>query len=147
MHLKFINLLLLLTYVTSFRNLNFNSYENYKSIVFSSKSKLNFEVEKIKSVNQLSRFISILSIVTTLPLLSFAETPQEKAFNQENIASQKKDVVEKIDVESIKLPYNHENLPLSKFLGKATIVVNMKLDDPQTATQFPSILEIYNKKK
>lgn len=36
---------------------------------------------------------------------------------------------------------------LGKFLGKATIVFNMKLDDPQTMNQYPSLVEIYNKYK
>lgn len=49
------------------------------------------------------------------------------------------------DFPSFRLPYNHENLPLSEFLGKATIVFNMKLDDPQTISQFPSLLEVFNK--
>ena len=49
---------------------------------------------------------------------------------------------------SFKLPYNHENLLFKDFLGpKATIVFNMKIDDPQTVTQFPNLLEIYKKYK
>ena len=51
----------------------------------------------------------------------------------------------KVDFGSFKLPYNHENLLFRDFLGKATIVFNMKLDDPQTATQFPELKEIYNR--
>jgi Glutathione peroxidase len=50
-----------------------------------------------------------------------------------------------IDWEGFKLPYNHENVEFKTFLGKATILFNMKIDDPQTVTQFPSLLEIYQK--
>lgn len=50
------------------------------------------------------------------------------------------------DMGAFKLPYNHENLLFKDFLGKkATIVFNMKIDDPQTVTQFPNLLEIYKK--
>jgi hypothetical protein len=50
-----------------------------------------------------------------------------------------------IDFGSFKLPYNHVNLPFQQFLGKATIVFNMKIDDPQTVLQFPDLLEIFKK--
>jgi hypothetical protein len=47
-----------------------------------------------------------------------------------------------------KLPYEHQNLKFGPFIGaKATILFNMKIDDPQTVNQFPSLLEIYNKYK
>ena len=53
---------------------------------------------------------------------------------------------EVFDMGTFKLPYNHENLQFKDFLGKkATIVFNMKIDDPQTVTQFPNLLEIYKK--
>eukprot|EP01038_Epipyxis_sp_PR26KG_P007217 gene7217-9848_t len=49
------------------------------------------------------------------------------------------------DYGEFKLPYNHVNIPFKQFLGKATIVFNMKIDDPQTVLQFPDLLEIYKK--
>ena len=53
-----------------------------------------------------------------------------------------------IDFRSIRIPYNHVNLELKDFLGeKATIVFNMKIDDPQTVLQFPDLLEIYKRYK
>jgi hypothetical protein len=52
-----------------------------------------------------------------------------------------------VDWGSFRLPYNHENLEWRSFLGKVTIFFNMKIDDPQTVTQFPSLAEIYNKYK
>ena len=46
----------------------------------------------------------------------------------------------------LRVPYDHVNLPIKDFLGKkATIVFNMKIDDPQTVLQFPDLLEIYKK--
>jgi len=59
--------------------------------------------------------------------------------------SSKADDKNAIDFKSFKLPYNHENIPVKEFLGKATIVVNMKLDDPQTPTQYPILIELFNK--
>lgn len=50
------------------------------------------------------------------------------------------------DFGSFRLPYFHENLPFKDFLGrKATIVFNMKIDDPQTVVQFPELAEIFRK--
>lgn len=59
------------------------------------------------------------------------------------------EVAAKIDYGSFKLPYNHENLELRRFIGnnKATILFNMKIDDSQTQLQFPSLAEIYRKYK
>ena len=49
-------------------------------------------------------------------------------------------------LDQLKVPYDHVNLPIRNFLGKkATIVFNMKIDDPQTVLQFPDLLEIYKK--
>ena len=49
---------------------------------------------------------------------------------------------------TIKLPYSRNNVPFTDFVGKkATIIFNMKIDDPQTVLQFPELNEIYNKYK
>ena len=55
----------------------------------------------------------------------------------------------KVDYKSFKLPYDHQNIALSQFIGdnKATILFNMKIDDSQTQLQFPSLGEIYRKYK
>jgi hypothetical protein len=54
--------------------------------------------------------------------------------------------VKSFDYGSYKLPYFRENLPFKEFLGpKATVVFNMKIDDPQTVLQFPDLGEIYRK--
>lgn len=70
----------------------------------------------------------------------------EGSDNPQSIQSVGTSVVKKtVDYKSFKLPYEHVNLPFGEFIGKATLVVNMKLDDPQTPTQFPILLEMYNK--
>jgi glutathione peroxidase len=47
---------------------------------------------------------------------------------------------------TIKLPYSRNNVPFADFVGKkATIIFNMKIDDPQTVSQFPQLTEIFNK--
>lgn len=49
-------------------------------------------------------------------------------------------------VGSIKLPVNGRKKPLSKLLGNgATIVMNVKLDDPETITQVPSLRSLVSK--
>ena len=49
-----------------------------------------------------------------------------------------------VDIASLKLPYFRENLEFKEFLGKrATILFNMKIDDPQTVNQFPELAEIF----
>jgi glutathione peroxidase-family protein len=54
----------------------------------------------------------------------------------------------KVDFGALKLPYDHVNYPLKDYLGKkATIVFNMKIDDPQTVLQFPDLVEIYKRYK
>jgi glutathione peroxidase len=59
------------------------------------------------------------------------------------------EVAANVDYTAFKLPYNHENIELKKFMGsnKATILFNMKIDDSQTQIQFPSLGEIYRKYK
>lgn len=53
-----------------------------------------------------------------------------------------------VDFGKFKLPYFRENYDFQQFLGKkATIVFNMKIDDPQTVSQFPDLAEIYRKYK
>jgi len=53
-----------------------------------------------------------------------------------------------VDFGQLKVPYEHVNLEFKQFLGKkATIVFNMKIDDPQTILQFPDIIEIYKRYK
>eukprot|EP01031_Cornospumella_fuschlensis_P037135 gene37135-45077_t len=51
-------------------------------------------------------------------------------------------------IRDIKLPYEHVNIPLKEFLGKkATLVVNIKLDDPQSNTQLTQVKELYDQFK
>lgn len=81
------------------------------------------------------------------PFIVLADTSvASSASTTSETAPQTKVIPQKINVKGIKIPYNHENLPFGDFLGKkATIVFNMKIDDPQTVTQFPTLLEIYKK--
>jgi glutathione peroxidase len=47
-------------------------------------------------------------------------------------------------IKEFKVPCNNVNQKLSSFLGqKATIIFNMKLDDPQATQQFPALQSIY----
>ena len=90
--------------------------------------------------------LTTMSWLLVSPPLAYAESSQEIAFdNQEKMRVADSNPKQKIDIASIKLPYNHENFPAKQFLGIATVVVNMKLDDPQTSTQYPTISEIYDR--
>ena len=58
------------------------------------------------------------------------------------------DANSRIDFGQLKVPYEHVNFEFKQFIGKkATIVFNMKIDDPQTILQFPDIMEIYKRYK
>lgn len=58
------------------------------------------------------------------------------------------DASSRIDFGQLKVPYEHVNFEFKQFIGKkATIVFNMKIDDPQTILQFPDIMEIYKRYK
>eukprot|EP01039_Chlorochromonas_danica_P005532 gene5532-6091_t len=53
-----------------------------------------------------------------------------------------------VDIDKIKLPFEHVNIPLREVLGeRATIVFNMKIDDPQTNGQFLDFQSLYGKYK
>lgn len=57
-------------------------------------------------------------------------------------------VTEDFEVKKFKIPYNHVNMDVEKFIGsKASVVFNMKLDDPQTKFQFPGMVELFEKFK
>jgi len=110
---------------------------------------LDFLPKKLSDIFQSSkashRFIKAIctgSIILGLsvPLISNADADTTVA--PPVLASEAKKA---IDWEGFKLPYNHENVEFKTYLGKATILFNMKIDDPQTVTQFPSLLEIYQK--
>ena len=73
-------------------------------------------------------------------------TGAEVGFNKrERINTQSNLGESSFHVETIRVPYGHENFPMKNYLGKATLVINMKLDDPQTSTQFPALKEIFEK--
>jgi hypothetical protein len=76
---------------------------------------------------------------------SFAGILLSSAFVSKTAAESKNENIA-IDFGSFKLPYFHENFDFKQFLGsKATIIFNMKIDDPQTVLQFPELAEIYRK--
>jgi hypothetical protein len=43
------------------------------------------------------------------------------------------------------VPFNIEKVPLSKFKGKVTLVVNSKSDDPEALNQIPGLTYLTNK--
>lgn len=101
--------------------------------------KSNFDNLK-HSKNMFSR-----SIVSTLAIALGGAVILPKTTIADDIAviTESKPVV---NLGDLKLPYNHENLKLQQFLGpSATIIFNMKIDDPQTVSQFPSLVELYKK--
>lgn len=88
------------------------------------------------SKDGISKFASLLA--TTATTLIFKSS--------KSVADEELKSVAQIDFGSFKLPYDHVNLPFKQFIGpKATIVFNMKIDDPQTVLQFPDLAEIYKK--
>lgn len=43
------------------------------------------------------------------------------------------------DFPRVTVPYKGKDLPLTKFMGKATVVVNVKTDDPEAVKQYPAL--------
>jgi glutathione peroxidase-family protein len=113
-------------------------------------SQKNFIVPKTEAQLQRNGYLKIAQIFAGVAIalapnrIANAESLQEIAFNQQGVKTPSRSV-EKVDFNRIKLPINHENFPSKDFFGKATLVINMKLDDPQTVVQFPAIVEVYNK--
>lgn len=107
-----------------------------------------------KATNTLPVVIFLATLLNTnVPLVSSsafvtarAESSQELAFDkQEKIRLESSPRESTILTDTIKVPYGRENYGIKKYLGKATLVVNMKLDDPQTSIQYPALTEIFNK--
>lgn len=100
--------------------------------------------------NLFSTLVSTAAVFMAVAMPQLAANADDKAeadvANAEAPVAAEVATKEVFDMGAFKLPYNHENLLFKDFLGKkATIVFNMKIDDPQTVTQFPNLLEIYKK--
>lgn len=91
--------------------------------------------------NKLKLICNFINLATTSVLVIGS-----KSIAEEVIEAPTGITSNKIDFRDLRVPYNHVNYPLKDFLGKkATIVFNMKIDDPQTVLQFPDLQEIYKK--
>jgi len=85
-------------------------------------------------------------VVDAPAVAAVALTPAEKA--AADLAAVMAAPTPKFDYTKFKVPYERVNLDFGQFLGnKATIVFNMKIDDPQTVLQFPDLLEIFTRYK
>ena len=91
--------------------------------------------DEINNLKQQFKTFASLGVAFGLSLKALADEPVVETIS----------IKPSVDWSSFKLPYNRENIDWKQFLGKATILFNMKIDDPQTVTQFPSLLEIYQK--
>jgi hypothetical protein len=102
---------------------------------------LAFPIAKVNAAEEIiAPVVPIVATAAKLPDITAAVV--EERYNEKGEII----VDEKYVFGDFKIPYNHENLKFKDFLGKkATIVFNMKIDDPQTVTQFPNLLEIYQK--
>ena len=139
--------------VRSPRNLQNPSRSNRYVVRFSTLDKDASNIVPVQSSdhvkqNMFSTIVSTAAVLMAVAMPQLAANADDKAVTgsvepQEAVEVATKEVY---DMGSFKLPYNHENLLFKDFLGKkATIVFNMKIDDPQTVTQFPNLLEIYKK--
>lgn len=98
-------------------------------------------IDSISNLKNTAKLLSAIAVSLTLnTLISSADDSIESSTSSKPDSSN-------INWKAFKLPYEHENLEFGEFLGKATILFNMKIDDPQTVNQFPGLLEVYNKYK
>jgi glutathione peroxidase len=102
----------------------------------------NFEPKKISSAeNNSYGFLNKKSSALALAVLMGINV-------QKSVADTNSSDAQPIDFGAFRVPYFHENMVLKQYFGgKATIVFNMKIDDPQTIVQFPAMNEIYAKYK
>lgn len=146
---RFLVFLVFVCTVTSFQQLSSKPKRVFVSPLESCEDSFKY-TPKTGAQSQKNSFLKIAQLAAGFAIVASpvyganAESSQEIAFKQEGVVTAPK-TVEKVDYNTIRLPINHENFPSKDFFGKATLVINMKLDDPQTVVQFPSIVEIYNK--
>ena len=98
--------------------------------------------------NEQMRNIVKLVSATVPMVLAASVSADETEIDIEAASAKKAAIPSDVNFGTFKLPYFHENYEFKQFLGpKATIVFNMKIDDPQTVTQFPDLAEIFRKYK
>ena len=86
-----------------------------------------------------------VTAVITMPIISSSRLATDSL---DTPKVDNNDASSRIDFGQLKVPYEHVNFEFKQFVGKkATIVFNMKIDDPQTILQFPDIMEIYKRYK
>lgn len=144
MKLFIVLILLMACIVSSFRDARWRSTLRTPSTSqLKAYQQQNIQEESNVSIFKLARLVSVIGI----SMSTIFNVPNElPAFADEPIVQVSTPIAAvTANFKTIKVPYNHENFPLSDFLGKATLVVNMKLDDPQTTSQFPALLEMYKK--
>lgn len=97
-----------------------------------------------KAIQISSTIAAIGAMVANQNFPAIANAAEEVSTTVAPVVSESAAVVD--DFGAFKLPYFHENLAFKQFLGrKATIIFNMKIDDPQTVLQFPDLAEIFRK--
>lgn len=79
--------------------------------------------------------------IAGLPGLSLAEETAEEGAAGELGEEQSVGSQDGLDVAfpRVTVPYKGKDLPLTKFIGKATVVVNVKTDDPEAVKQYPAL--------
>ena len=82
-----------------------------------------------------SATISLCPVTLQIAVADTATTVQNSASVIDN---------RQVNFGEFRLPLRHQNQKLSKFLGsKATVIYNLKLDDPQSGNQLSSMYELY----
>ena len=107
------------------------------------------KTRSMREYNNLKRLTSIFTAISiaasSLSKPSLAVEPITTPPTTTAIIEAEADVAAPVvDIATLKLPYFRENLEFKEFLGKrATMLFNMKIDDPQTVNQFPELAEIF----
>lgn len=110
---------------------------NYEAISSNTRRKL---------VNSVGVFVNLVAASTLAAKLVRAVEGEQASSDAAGTAATVTTDAAAVDFGAFKVPFFHSNIPMKKILGeKATVVVNMKLDDPQTAFQFPGLTDLYSK--
>jgi hypothetical protein len=119
---------------------HYRHHHHRTSLLMTLDSDVNKMIEKISMISMLGLCLLSSGIADPSPVTESASAATINLTPVTNSPSV-------VHVSQLKLPYKHVNVPLKDFLGtKATVVFNMKIDDPQTS-QFSDLNEIYKKYK
>lgn len=131
--------------VAGFSSFNFESRKAAHEVqlkALSATQRYAGEIEdgKITRKEVLQGLAVVAAGVTLVPGRSLADGGSEET--SEAVADAVEPAIAGKTAKDFEVPYNGKQVPLSKFLGQATLVVNIKIDDPVSLQQMPGLVAL-----